>query len=242
MYRPCLESISEAPVATPVPTGGTASMILMNGTLVLGANNSPSGGPFGTGALFVNGGVNTATLTANNGATGWTLANPVLINSNVTLGDASNDALTLSGAATFIGNAATVTLTTPGNGVTMSGNIGESGAVMALIKAGPGTLVLSGSNNYTGGTAVDNGTLEAMTPASLPNYATDYQVFVQNAGQRSPCPPPIGPPATSTTSNTTRGSGAATWASTFPPERLPITPQSATTAAVGASSNWAPAR
>ena len=153
IYRPNIYS-SHA-LATAVPTGGTASMILMNGKLVLGADSGPSGGPLGTGALLITGGANAVTLTANNGATGWTLASPVLFNSSVTLGDASNDALALSGPGTLIGNSATVTLTTPGNGVTLSGNIGESGAGMALDKAGPGTLVLSGSNNYSGGTVVE---------------------------------------------------------------------------------------
>jgi fibronectin-binding autotransporter adhesin len=38
-----------------------------------------------------------------------------------------------------------------------------------LIKSGPGMMVLSGSNTYTGGTTVDDGTLVVQSPDSLLN-------------------------------------------------------------------------
>ena len=60
-----------------------------------------------------------------------------------------------------------VALTVGGNGdsTTFSGEISGSGT---LIKAGDGTLVLSGSNDYLGGTIVDDGTLIATNDGALP--------------------------------------------------------------------------
>ena len=49
---------------------------------------------------------------------------------------------------------------TTGSGL-ISGNIGESGGARTLSKSGPGTITLSGSNSYTGGTRVIAGTLVA---------------------------------------------------------------------------------
>jgi autotransporter-associated beta strand protein len=47
-----------------------------------------------------------------------------------------------------------------GTQLTVSGNIGESGGSHALDQTGPGLLVLSGSNTYSGGTTVSAGTLQ----------------------------------------------------------------------------------
>ena len=51
------------------------------------------------------------------------------------------------------------------NQLLLSGNLSGSGA---LTKLGPGTLVLSGSNTYAGGTFVDSGTLVATNPTAIP--------------------------------------------------------------------------
>ena len=47
----------------------------------------------------------------------------------------------------------------------ISGNIGESPAGEALSLDGPGELILSGTNSYTGGTAVNAGTMYATNNA-----------------------------------------------------------------------------
>ncbi len=51
----------------------------------------------------------------------------------------------------------------------MSGDIGESVTGSALSLDDAGTLILSGSNGYTGGTFVNAGTLVVENPTALPN-------------------------------------------------------------------------
>ena len=51
-------------------------------------------------------------------------------------------------------------------GFTCSSSIGGT---LGLTKLGPNTLILSGSNTYTGGTTVSDGTLELASPAALPS-------------------------------------------------------------------------
>ena len=48
----------------------------------------------------------------------------------------------------------------------------------SLTKSGTGTLKLSGTNTYTGTTAITTGTLQATTAAALPNYGTASKVTV----------------------------------------------------------------
>lgn len=52
-------------------------------------------------------------------------------------------------------------------GITISAPINDNGGNVALVKNGNGTLTLSGSNNYSGGTIVNSGTLAAATNANL---------------------------------------------------------------------------
>ena len=56
-----------------------------------------------------------------------------------------------------------------GSQLTISGNIGETPSGQSLSLDGPGTLVLSGSNTYSGGTNVPTGTLIATSAAALPD-------------------------------------------------------------------------
>ncbi len=49
--------------------------------------------------------------------------------------------------------------------LTIGANIVNNGTATALTKAGPGLLVLTGSNSYTGTTYVSGGTLQAWRPA-----------------------------------------------------------------------------
>ena len=58
--------------------------------------------------------------------------------------------------------------------VTVSGNI--SGAGRSITKSGTGTLVLSGSNSYTGNTTVTGGTLSVASPNALPGWNTSGKV------------------------------------------------------------------
>ena len=53
--------------------------------------------------------------------------------------------------------------------LSIAGDIGNGTAAHGMTKDGPGILVLSGSNSYTGGTNVDAGTLIAVSGTALPD-------------------------------------------------------------------------
>ena len=55
-----------------------------------------------------------------------------------------------------------------GDSALLSGNIIDSQSGGGLLKTGAGSLILSGSNSYTGGTTVDAGTLAITSDAALP--------------------------------------------------------------------------
>ena len=192
----------------PGTTAYAPSFVLMGGSLTLGANgDTVNGGPVGKGPLFIaplsGGGAASGggpvTLTSNS-PSGYTIANPVIFGNaatggstgSATLGDASNDALTLSGNVTLasfnygtkvVAGPLALTLTTPGNGVTISGNIGEdpSGVGSSIVKTGAGTLVFTGTNSYTGGTNIQMGTLQAAMPVSLPGFGTANTIIGSGA-------------------------------------------------------------
>ncbi len=121
--------------------GGT----VLNAGMLEVANNSA----LGTGALTLNGG----TISASGGPI--TLANALTFGGNFTVG--GSQALTFTGAATLTGTR-TITVTNTGS-TTLAGNIGQSASGLGLIKAGTGTLTLSGTNSYTGTTTLMAGTL-----------------------------------------------------------------------------------
>jgi autotransporter-associated beta strand protein len=133
------------------------------GTLVLSAANTYSGGTtMGSGTLTVSNGsaLGSGVFTLSGGTLSssgaQTLANAVTLNGNSAIGSSSN--LTLTGAVTLTGNR-TLTVAT-GATATITGNIGQSGSTAySFTKAGAGTLVIAGSNTYTGGTNVSLGTL-----------------------------------------------------------------------------------
>lgn len=66
------------------------------------------------------------------------------------------------------GSAATLTIDGPASGVTsFSGTIADFGSALALVKAGGGTQVLSGSNFYSGGTTLLGGILQPANSNAL---------------------------------------------------------------------------
>ena len=74
--------------------------------------------------------------------------------------------MTLTGSGGAPGTPGFGNLNLGGYAVTLSGALSGSGGLNLL---GPGTLVLSGSDNYTGGTDVVAGTLIVGNDYSLPN-------------------------------------------------------------------------
>ncbi len=56
--------------------------------------------------------------------------------------------------------------------MTIAGAISESGSSCSLTLSGNGTLILNGSNNYSGGTTVSGGVLEFTNTNSMPAVGT----------------------------------------------------------------------
>ncbi len=57
---------------------------------------------------------------------------------------------------------------TAGSSLTISGPVSQANAGTSVTLTGGGTLILSGSNTYTGGTTISGGTLEVANAAALP--------------------------------------------------------------------------
>ena len=153
--------------------GGSGSLVKIgSGTLTLSASNTYSGGTWLAGGALKTG--NSAAL----GGGGLTITGGTLDLGGLTaLGMAS-----LAGSGGVISDSSTgaCTLiikppsgcTTSFSGVITNGN----GVVSLLLPAGTlysgaaaGGLVLSGSNSYTGGTTIDDGTLYVTNGVALPN-------------------------------------------------------------------------
>ena len=135
-------------------TGGTNTITLDTpqtvGTLVLGDS---TGSPTPTSYILTG-----STLTMNNNGSGATItaANGSHLIDDMTLVMADSAGLTVSGSGTLT--------------VDSSSSITDLGQGYKLTLNAPGgTLILSGSNTYGGGTDVASGTLIAMNSASIPS-------------------------------------------------------------------------
>jgi fibronectin-binding autotransporter adhesin len=166
----------------------TASTIAVTGAA---ANLTISGQVLSPDAAgFIKAGPGTLTLanTSNSysGITtvsGGTLAVATLANGNAnsSIGNSSNDSSNLvlqtTGVLNYLGGT-----TSTDRGFTLASGVGGIGVDNAattltvsgtatgagsLSKTGPGTLILSGTNNYTGGTTVSAGTLQAGSPSAF---------------------------------------------------------------------------
>lgn len=129
-------------------SGGTT---LNAGILVAAASTATgggaiTGGPVGTGTLSLNGG------TIEDNGTAITLANPVSIGGNITFASTGSGNLTFDGtgltAPATVAVTANTTLTV-NNTTTIKDSI-SGGSSLNITKAGAGTLVLAGSNTYSG--------------------------------------------------------------------------------------------
>jgi len=159
---------------------GTVGLTKMGtGTLTLGNTANTYSGPttINNGmlsvALLANGGSNSSIGASTSAAANLVLGGGTL---RYTGGNATtNRDFTLTSATT-----STIDVTVPANNLTISG--GSAATSGALTKSGFGTLTLSGTNNHTGGTTVNQGTLVATTAASLPTSGT---LSVGNGGRFS---------------------------------------------------------
>jgi autotransporter-associated beta strand protein len=150
----------------------------------------------GTGAA----GSQTLTLeTASAVTVAGTAAANQLFNANLVLGTDNGDSshtftqnpattsLTLAGGITgssIAGTPGVKSLIFAGGGpINAGGAISDGGATsLSLTKSGGGILTLSGSNSYTGGTAINAGVLSAASAASLPGYDAAGRYSVASGG------------------------------------------------------------
>ncbi|MEY3897312.1 MAG: toxins and related Ca2+-binding domain, partial [Verrucomicrobiota bacterium] len=156
------------------------------GTLVLsGDNSSMSGGvslstagtgtaapklninsatAIGTGTLAFGGGAATDTVQIDNtsaGAITLSTNNATTLNRNFTF--AGTQSLNMGTGTATIGGLTTGTqrsITVTGNTLTFGGTVAESVTNVGINKGGAGTLLLAGTNSYTGTTTVSAGTLQ----------------------------------------------------------------------------------
>ena len=155
-------------------SGGT---VLDSGTLRVGHNSA-----LGTGTLTVNGG----RLSGDDAVTARTLANAVILESDVTLGDATKSAaLTFSGSMRLTGDRELKVESE----VTLSAVIAAYGGTFGFTKSGSGLLTLTGSNTFTGETVVNGGTLRlagsGMTLASALVGVASGRLELGGSGQLS---------------------------------------------------------
>lgn len=138
---------------------GTAAMYLMTsnsyggGTLISGAGRIAAGdnNALGTGTVTFNG---NGSQLSSDGATARSLANNLVVNTNITLGHGTdNGLLTLNGNVDLGGNNSRKMFTS--SDVVINGAIANGG----LVKTGSASLTLSGPNTYAGGTSVGQGRL-----------------------------------------------------------------------------------
>ena len=126
----------------PSGAGDSATFTSAPGTITLNANQTVGGITFNNASGYTVSGANTLTLDNNSaGATIATVAGAHDIQTSVALNDNVNVA------------------TDAGTQLTLSGTVSQATGTRSLTKTGTGTLVLSGSNSYSGGTFVNNGVL-----------------------------------------------------------------------------------
>jgi len=151
----------------------TGGVTLSAGKLTLGHNNALGGA---AGTFTINSGgtldVNAARTTPNN--------NPVTINGDFTF--AGTNTLNLGTGAISLGTAGGIsrTITVNASTLTLGGVIANGSTANSLVKAGAGTLVLSGANTYTGSTDISAGTL---TIGNVATFNNTSQIALSGTGR-----------------------------------------------------------
>jgi fibronectin-binding autotransporter adhesin len=134
--------------------GGTTGLTKTNsGTLTISTTNSY------TGPTTIGGGVLEATLLADAAVNSSIGSSDSLVFTGGTL-KYPGDTVSINRGATFNGNGA-IEVSNSATALTISGTLAGPGA---LTKTGPGTLVLTVGNSYSGGTIVSDGTLRINSP------------------------------------------------------------------------------
>lgn len=139
----------------------TGNTTVSAGTLSL-QNSAALGNASGT--LTMNGG----NLNTGSGSTTISANNPQAWNADFTF--TGTGSLNLGSGAVTLGGSRQVTVSA--NTLTVGGPIGDGGHAYGLTKAGTGTLVLSGTNTYTGVTTVSGGILNLQSTGTLANASS----------------------------------------------------------------------
>jgi fibronectin-binding autotransporter adhesin len=149
---------------------GNASSTYTGGTRILAGSAVAVGqdAAFGSGTISFEGG----SLRPTSGAD-RTLANPLAFAGNFEF-DVASRALTFNGPATIQGATRTLTVTGTVALATFNGSIGDGGNALGFTKAGVGTLVLGGSNTYSGTTTLNAGTLRLGNQQALQNSTLSH--------------------------------------------------------------------
>jgi autotransporter-associated beta strand protein len=164
---------------------GTGS-IIKNGTgnLTLNATNTYSGGTvLNSGTLNINNAsaIGSGTLAINGGTMNNTSGSAITLSTNNAQSWNSDFAFTgtnnLNLGTGAVAMNASRTVTVNAGNLTVGGSISGSG--FGLTKNGSGTLVLSGSNSYTGNTTINSGTVTAAAAGAVGNSS---QIIVKNGG------------------------------------------------------------
>ncbi len=178
---------------------GSGNLSLGGGTLTEGGNNSSTtyAGSLTGPAVLLKAGTGIFVLSGSNGYAGPTVISggileaattasvPGLLSSSTgsVLLQGGNIAVGVGGpmgwstgninqllATSLFNSSRTLGIDTTVSNFTLTGT-GISTAGLSLLKLGPNTLTLSGTNTYTGTTQVDGGALELMSTSTLPNVA-----------------------------------------------------------------------
>jgi fibronectin-binding autotransporter adhesin len=152
--------------------GGTT---MQAGVMALGADNV-----LGSGGLTMLAG----TLRSDS-ATGRAYSGTVTVGGNVTLGSTTvgqAGPLSLSGPVVLSGGTRSLTVNSD---VTITGTISDGGGGLGLTKAGPGLLVLAGTNTYSGLTSITSGTLRG-TGSNSTAGGTTLATSVLQLGRDNP--------------------------------------------------------
>jgi len=115
-----------------------------------------------TGTISVKGG---ATLMLYNNSVN-ALTRPVVLTNGATILGYTGVNARDDGPIILTGNA-TNSVASAANSLTLSGNISESGGSYGFTKIGPGTLILSGTNTFTGAISLNAGALQIGTNTTI---------------------------------------------------------------------------
>ena len=163
-------------INTAVTTSGPLNMNGSGTWILAGANTYAGGTKVASGVLQIgnSAALGSGALAANGGTldlAGYSVTVPSFSGAVGTITNSAG-----GGLAAFTVNQAVNT--------TFNGAINDGAGQVALVKSAAGTLVLSGTSNYSGGTTLSNGTLVATNPASLGTSSGAPHDQLGHAGSR----------------------------------------------------------